>query len=517
MADDYGRITPKIKCFPTTPSSIEGTMDIKWDFNVPQNWTNSCLNDPTSSSYYDNSSNTRGINFCISLSPENWETNELYTFYEGEVPLKCTITYAGKKYTAECIINFQEKDLESSFELENEDKKTLLKSGETLQLKWKLDGEGMSSKLKSDEVSVKFISSDENIASVNKDGLITAKGNGIATITAYVSDGSYSEERQILVGDTWATDVVCKEDTVRVTLGEAVQLAATVNPKNATYPTVEWSKPTTDWTTNSGTTVGAADITDDGIFSTMYRSDMATTVNNIGKYDVKVSSFDGQASGQCVVYVLGLEPLQDLTLTSKGVDDEISIDVKDDIEEGILYTQFFDVGFVPSNATLAKALTTRFTITSQDKEILEIGTKKLGDTHEEGFTLKPKKQGTTQIIVSAKENDVKAVKTIRVTDSSYGILGVTLDASVMTVKAGEPLSIGYQVETVQDGVERDKTVYWESSDPSVATVDRETGLITPIKVGGTTTIRAITKFGNFTATCHLNVAEGDVKVSGEAG
>ena len=514
MADDYGRITPKIKCFPTTPSSIEGTMDIKWDFNVPQNWTNSCLNDPTSSSYYDNSSNTRGINFCISLSPENYETYDPYTFYEGEVPLKCTVTYAGKEYTAECTINFQEKDLENSFELENEDKKTLLKLGETLQLKWKLDGEGMSSKLKSDEVSVKFISSDENIASVNNDGLITAKGNGIATITAYVSDGSYSEERQILVGDTWATDVVCKEDTVRVTLGEAVQLAATVNPKNATYPTVEWSKPTTDWTTNSGTTVGAADITDDGIFSTMYRSDMATTVNNIGKYDVKVSSFDGQASGQCVVYVLGLEPLQDLTLTSKGVDDEISIDVKDDIEEGILYTQFFDVGFVPSNATLAKALTTRFTITSQDKEILEIGTKKLGDTHEEGFTLKPKKQGTTQIIVSAKENDVKAVKTIRVTDSSYGILGVTLDASVMTVKAGEPLSIGYQVETVQDGVERDKTVYWESSDPSVATVDRETGLITPIKVGGTTTIRAITKFGNFTATCHLNVAEGDVKVSG---
>lgn len=97
----------------------------------------------------------------------------------------------------------------------------------------------MSSKLKSDEVSVKFISSDENIASVNKDGLITAKGNGIATITAYVSDGSYSEERQILVGDTWATDVVCKEDTVRVTLGEAVQLAATVNPKKR--HTLRWN------------------------------------------------------------------------------------------------------------------------------------------------------------------------------------------------------------------------------------------------------------------------------------
>ena len=53
--------------------------------------------------------------------------------------MKCTVTYAGKEYTAECIINFQgEKDLESSFELENEDKKTLLKSGETLQLKWKI-------------------------------------------------------------------------------------------------------------------------------------------------------------------------------------------------------------------------------------------------------------------------------------------------------------------------------------------------------------------------------------------
>lgn len=514
MANDYEIITPKIKCFPTTPSSIKETMEIKWDFNVPQNWTNSCLNDPTSESYYDNSSNKSGINFYISLSPENWETFDPYTFYEGEVPLKCTVTYAGKEYTAECIINFQEKDLESSFELENEDKKTLLKLGETLQLKWKLNGEGMSSKLKSDGVSVMFSSSDEKIASVSEDGLIIAKENGVATITAYVSNGSYSEDRQIIVGDIWATDVVCKEDTVRVTLGEAVQLAATVNPKNATFPTVEWSKPTTDWTTSNGTTVGAADITDDGIFSTMYRSDMATTVNNIGKYDVKVTSFDGQASGQCVVYVLGLEPLEELTLTSKGVDDEISIDVKDNTQEGFLYTQFFDVGFVPSNATLAKALTKRFTITSQDEEILEIGTKQLGDTHEEGFTLKPKKQGTTQIIVTAKENNIKAVKTIRITDSSYGILGVTLNASVMTVKAGEPQTIGHLVETKQDGVVYDKTVYWESSDPSVATVDRETGLITPIKVGGTTTIRAITKFGNFTATCHLNVAEGDVKVSG---
>lgn len=514
MVDDYGIITPKIKCFPTTPSSIEGTMDIKWDFNVPKDWNNSCLNDPTYDSYYDNSSNTRGINFCISLSPESWETQEPYTFYEGEVPLKCTVTYAGKEYTAECIVNFQQKDLASSFELENEDKKIVLEKGGTLQLKWKLNAKTGAMSAESKDLGVKFISSDDQIASVDENGLVTAKGNGIATITAYVSDGSCSEERQILVGDTWATDVVCKEDTVRVTLGEAVQLAATVNPKNATYPTVEWSKPTTDWTTSGGQKSGAADITDDGIFSTMYRSDIPGTEGNIGKYNVKVSSFDGQASDQCVVYVLGLEPLQDLTLTSKGVDDEISIDVKDNIEEGILYTQFLDVGFVPSNATLAKALTTRFTITSQDKEILEIGTKKLGDTHEEGFTLKPKKQGTTQIIVSAKENDVKAVKTIRVTDSSYGILGVTLDASVMTVKAGELLSIGYQVETVQDGTERDKTVYWESSDPSVATVDRETGLITPIKVGGTTTIRAITKFGNFTATCHLNVAEGDVKVSG---
>ena len=287
MMNDMGEITPEVKCYPATPKIK--TMNIEWNFQVPSDWTNSSLTNPKEEASSDDSSDKNGIRYKITQYPENWETSEPYTFYEGEVPLECTVTYAGKKYTAECIINFQEKDLESSFELENEDKKTLLKSGETLQLKWKLDGEGMSSKLKSDEVSVKFISSDENIASVNKDGLITAKGNGIATITAYVSDGSYSEERQILVGDTWATDVVCKEDTVRVTLGEAVQLAATVNPKNATYPTVEWSKPTTDWTTNSGTTVGAADITDDGIFSTMYRSDMAATVNNIGKYDVKVS------------------------------------------------------------------------------------------------------------------------------------------------------------------------------------------------------------------------------------
>ena len=150
--NDMGKITPEVKCYPATPKIK--TMNIEWDFQVPSDWTNSSLTNPDEDASSDDSSDKNGIRYKITQYPENYETNEPYTFYEGEVPLKCTVTYAGKEYTAECIINFQEKDLESSFELENEDKKTLLKSGETLQLKWKLDGEGMSSKLKSDEVSV---------------------------------------------------------------------------------------------------------------------------------------------------------------------------------------------------------------------------------------------------------------------------------------------------------------------------------------------------------------------------
>lgn len=411
---------------------------------------------------------------------------------EGEETVQCTFmdTKTQQEYSCECKVIYDKELNTSPIELTDEFKRC--KEGETFNILSQISTKSTKSTEQSESPLYLFTSDNKDIATVDEQGNVTVKAKGETNINICKADGGASTNLKVLCGEKWAESITLKEDTVYVTHdGKPNRLSASLEPADIDFPSIVW--------------FGNSSVDEDGYFTSS--SDLT---QGYGKNSVIARSYDGMVSDTCIVYVVGKVPVTGITTSV----DEISIDLDQEgvSESGVLYSKYFNVGVLPTNATFWAVPTQHFELISSDETVLKTNSD-AGDGVDQ-WKLYPQKEGDVKLTVIEKESEKQTEMLMHVTNSKYGILGVTLDASVMTVKAGEPLSIGYQVETVQDGVERDKTVYWESSDPSVATVDRETGLITPIKVGGTTTIRAITKFGNFTATCHLNVAEGDVKVSG---
>ena len=99
--------------------------------------------------------------------------------------------------------------------------------------------------------AVTWSSSDETVATVDKNGLVTAVGGGTATITA--TAGEQSAECQItvnvpVIGVTIkapeGTQGGTTESPAALNVGGTLQLTATVTPSNATNNTVTWSSNT---------------------------------------------------------------------------------------------------------------------------------------------------------------------------------------------------------------------------------------------------------------------------------
>ncbi|MGE5397163.1 MAG: lectin like domain-containing protein [Chitinophagales bacterium] len=115
----------------------------------------------------------------------------------------------------------------------------------------------------------------------------------------------------------------------------------------------------------------------------------------------------------------------------------------------------------------------------------------------------PVGEGTATITVTTKDGGFQ--DTCEVTVDVVSVTGVTLDLESMNLNVGDPR---YLTATVQPNDASSKNVTWESSKPSVATVNSN-GLIIPVGVGETT-ITVTTVDGGFQDTCEItvNLAEG---------
>ena len=85
----------------------------------------------------------------------------------------------------------------------------------------------------------------------------------------------------------------------------------------------------------------------------------------------------------------------------------------------------------------------------------------------------------------------------------YPVVNLSLSYSDLEMTTGDTIAL--DANPMADG-KTDETVVWESSDPSVATVDAN-GVVTAIKEG-TVTITATAVYGNKSATCNIAVACG---------
>ena len=108
-------------------------------------------------------------------------------------------------------------------------------------------------------------------------------------------------------------------------------------------------------------------------------------------------------------------------------------------------------------------------------------------------------------IITAKAGDKEATCAVTVEKRYVEVMGLVLSHSTASVVAGDQLTL---VATVTPDDANDKTVTWESSDVSIATV--EDGVVTGV-VPGTATITA--KAGNRQATCIVTVKKRYIPVT----
>ena len=285
-----------------------------------------------------------------------------------------------------------------------------------------------------------WTSSDETVATVSEEGVVTAVALGTATITA--TSGDVSATCVVTVEPVMASAVVLSETAKELTIGDTFTLTATVDPENTTDKTLVW--------TSSDEEVATVV---DGVVTAVAEGTATITVAC------------GDATATCVVTV---EPV----MASAVVLDETAME----LSIGDTFTL---------TATVEPENTTDKTLvwTSSDEEVATVV----------DGVVTAVAEGTATITVTCGD----ASATCEVTVKAVPATSITLNMTEATLdNIGDTVTL---TATVGPANATDKTVVWTSSDEKVATVSEE-GVVTAI-AEGTATITATC--GEVSATCKI--------------
>lgn len=131
--------------------------------------------------------------------------------------------------------------------------------------------------------SLKWNSSNGNVATVSGDGTVTAKSPGTANITCVTTDGSKKSATCTVTVKQGVTGITLNKTSATIGVGNSTQLTANVSPSNATNKSVKW---------NSSNT-GVATVNGNG----------QVTGVGVGTTTITCRSSDGNATASCTVTV----------------------------------------------------------------------------------------------------------------------------------------------------------------------------------------------------------------------
>lgn len=205
-----------------------------------------------------------------------------------------------------------------------------------------------------------------------------------------------------------------------------------------------------------------------------------------GTFDISLQNvvYADARTAQEVVYPITTEP-QTITGTIETPLDSISLN-KTETTIGVGSSEILNVTYHPEETTDDKTVTW----VSDNNAIATV------DNQGNVTAVAP-----GDAVITATVGNAKASCTVHVTSE---LLSIAINKSEVELAKGqtEQLSINYNPQNTTDS----KEVTWESSNPEVATVDPNTGLVTAIE-NGTTTITATSVVdGVEPATCTVNVS-----------
>ena len=248
------------------------------------------------------------------------------------------------------------------------------------------------------------------------------------------------------------TSVTLDSTSMMLVEGENQKLTATISPSNAENKAVIWS--------SSNSSVASV------------KEGLVTAVKS-GNATITVKSDDGGKTATCAVTVNAkVYPVEDISLDKTS----------QEMTEGDDFTLTATVK--PDNATNKNV-----TWNSSDPSVATVDNGKVI----------AKKAGTATITVKTDDGGKTASCVVTVNAKVYPVESISLDKTSFEMTEGDDFTL---TATVKPDNATNKNVTWNSSDPSVATVDNGKVIA---KKAGTATITVKTDDGGKTATCKVTV------------
>ncbi|WP_329385800.1 Ig-like domain-containing protein [Anaerofustis sp. HA2171] len=310
--------------------------------------------------------------------------------------------------------------------------------------------------------NVSFISNDITVATVLSNGTVIPNKAGECTITAITEDNNITAECHVVIKQ-YAKSIKLDRNNLIIEKDKTEKLNATVLPEDTSNKTVFWESSNPD------------------VVSVDENGNIVAKEN--GKATITVKTTDGtNLSDTCDIEVIRLA-------------NDIKLDT-DNIELYVDETYQLQATVLPED-TVNKSVIWK----STDESIATV---------DENGTVTGKKAGKCQIIVkTADGTDISAICDVTVKQYAKSI-DVEDEKTVYTNNS--PFSLEYEV-LPEDTT--NKTVKWTSSNSEVATIDENTGIITPVKAGECDIVVATTDGTNLSDSCHLTVNQyvTDIKIN----
>ena len=428
------------------------------------------------------------------------DTGEIKGISEGEATITCTAndrvtgsdSEGWRRVSASCTVNVvrnEDNVLVNSITVSPESV-TLTALGETKTLTKTIEPDNAT------DTSVRWTSSDTGVATVTQSGVVKAMANGTAVITCKAKDGSEKTGQCTITVDipesSESTDVKVNSITVSpasVTLtssGETKNLAATIEPSNATDTSVNWTS----------SNIGVATVTQSGV---------VTAVSN-GTSVITCKAQDGSnKTGQCTVTV---------NIPESGGDTDIKVSSVTVSPESATLTSAGETKNLTATIEPSNATDTSVNWTSSDTGVATVT---------QSGVVRAVSNGTAVITCKAQDGSNKTGQctiTVDIPEASGStnirVNSVTVSPGSATItSAGGTKNLAV---TIGPSNATDKSVNWISSDTGVATVT-QSGVVTAVSNGtAVITCKAqdgSNKTGQCTITVNISQASGstDIKVN----
>lgn len=346
--------------------------------------------------------------------------------------------------------------------------------GETVQLNAVVTPENAADK------SVTWTSNKTTVATVDENGLVTAKIPGEAVITATTTDGSFTATCTVTVNPIPVTGVVLDQTSAALKVGEKLYLRADVKPEDASNKNVTFE------------VITGRDVIEMEETVSMYAQFKAVKA---GQAYIQATTADGNFTAMCHVTVTEDVKVEEIRLepASLTLDPGKTADYYNGFEAT---TRPYTYKVFPANAA-----NQNMTVSSSDENIVTVSNQ-YSFLQGKYYTITAVAPGSASITFAAEDGSgISAVLPVTV-NAPTAVESIALSITENTVYEGEEFSL-YPVFTPANAT--NQQVSWSSSNPNVATVD-EYGKVTGVSAG-TAVITVTSADGGFTATCTVTVSQ----------